>query len=187
VTTRLQPCARLGLAHFVSTLAVCGVAAFVLPPAACAAPAAVDVSAIARGAAPTQTSSEHDWTSVAIAPDVPESSDDDDGDDAPGSTSALAAVSHVRLASLGPTGRVVHVPVVSMASHVMDGHALRGPPLVDYDSSDLDVDDDDDDDDAASEFTPLGSTSVLRALAIFHFRFEPAFSRATDTQSLRAP
>jgi hypothetical protein len=127
----------------VSTLAVCGVAALIVPPASVTS-LTMDESAIA--AASSQTLPGHGWTADVLAPDVPDTDDDDGGDDAP-APSAVVPSAHSASHRFDRSWLLEHLVVISRASHVLEGHALRGPPVEDDDSSDADRDDDDDDDD----------------------------------------
>jgi hypothetical protein len=189
VTTRLPPYAGLGLAHFVSTLVVCGVAALVLPPSSCEASVAMDASAIA--AASHQTLPEHGWTADIVDPDPFDSSDDDDddgGDDAPGASSAIVPAACHTGHSFSDSWRLVHTHPVSCSSHTSDGHSLRGPPPVNGDSSDVDIDEDEDDDDRfAAESAPHSAASCPHTSPIFYSHPDLVLYRASDGPSLRAP
>ena len=143
MTTRLGPLAGLGFAHLVSTLVVCGVAALIVPPA-CAAVVTMDESAIA--AASSHTLPGHECAGELLSPDVPDSDDDDGGDDAPVASAIVPSVHAI--GRMFDQSWLLHHPAVTWrSSQACEGHALRGPPVSDEDSSDADQNDDDDDDD----------------------------------------
>jgi hypothetical protein len=78
---------------------------------------------------------------------------------------------------------------VSCSSHTSDGHSLRGPPPVNGDSSDADIDEEDDDDDDrfAAESAPHHAASCPQINPIFYSHIDLALYRASDVPSLRAP
>ena len=182
MTTRLRPYAGPGLAHFVSTLVVCGVAALVLAPSPCGASVAMEESVITADS--NQPSAEHAWTEIAVAPDPPDSSDDDDGgDDAPTASSGIVPVGCQERGAYRECWRLSQADIVSWSNHTADGHSLRGPPRADGDA--FNVDDDDDDD--ASVFSPRSAANHPPVLPPFHFQFDPLVRRASDSPWLRAP
>ena len=198
MTTRLRPFAGLGLAHLVSTLAVCGVAALIVPPASVTS-LTMDESAIA--AASIQTPPGHGWTADVLTPDAPDSDDDDGGDYAP-AAAAVVPATHTAAETFDRSWILEHLIVTSRASHVIEGHALRGPPVEDDDSSDADRDDDDDDDDDDTLRTERRGSAAPANVNLVAATDEdddrPIYTRPTldanlpisfvfDVQSLRAP
>ena len=164
-----------------STLAVCGVAALVVPPAAVAS-ATMDAPAVA--AAPDRTQPETGWTAELILTDPNDSDDGDDdgGDDAP-TASAVVPTGHQANRGFDRSWLLGHVVLVSKASQVIDGHALRGPPSISGHVPDLDRNHDYFD----PLFPPPVPASRPRPRPIFRSQLDHARCPAFDAQSLRAP
>jgi hypothetical protein len=195
VKTRLRPFAGLGLAQLVSTLAVCGVAALIAPPASVAADT-VDVPAIVAADVPTIVAADTvDVPTIAPAalhslpgqtltaefetPDVPDSDDDDGGDDAP-TASAVVPSTHGGGHTFDRSWLLRH-RVVRRASQVREGHALRGPPSDSGDALNLD-----DDDHLQSPDPTFIASGHLRPRPILRSQINHAIS-ASDVPSMRAP
>ena len=188
VTTRLRPFTGPGFAYLVSTLAICGVAALVVPPV-CVASDTSDVSTI--GSAPDRTQPEHGWAAELIVTDPADTDDGDDdgGDDAP-AASAVVPSAHGASHTFDRSWLLSHPVVVSRAEQVLEGHALRGPPSITENAPDLDDADDDDDRDFDCQVSPSTSCPEpggLRPRPVFHFQFAHTLNRASDGPSMRAP
>jgi hypothetical protein len=180
VTTRLSSCARLRIAHVVSTFVVCGVAALILP-APCEA---VDAFEAVASASPDKTPAPGEWTGGASLSDPdPSDDDEDDDDDAAPDGPAATTVSRATMASSGESA-VIREDVGHTPMQPLDGQNLRGPPSGDEDDSAID---DDDDDDRSDPPNRLLSALHSRALDQFRLQSAPTCRRSPDGPSLRAP
>jgi hypothetical protein len=189
MTTQSHSCARLGLAHLMSTMILVGAAGLFLPDSCDAWVAAgAYVSAVTD-----QTPESHDWTADTTLQDPPDSPDDEDGPDAQQDSSS-AIVGHVcAVTRFEPGLHIVQTAPVSMAARTVEGHFMRGPPAVEEDTSNLDEDDEDGDGDddgldagaALSGPSSPGATARNRFLSSSEVHFLRLLP--TGSLSLRAP
>ena len=163
-----------------STLAVCGVAALIVPPASLASDTS-DASRIA--AAPDRTQAERGLAAEPIVTDPVDSEEDDDGGDDASAASAAVPSRHGASHSFNRSWLLSHLVVVPRAEQVLEGHALRGPPSITRDEFDVD----DDDDRFGSFVPPSTAASYPRPRPLFRSQLDHALCPATDGQSLRAP
>ena len=179
-----------------STLAVCGVAALIAPPASVAADT-VDAIVLADTVAvpgivadtvdvPTIEAADlHSLPGETLAaefdtPEVPDTDDDDGGDDAPTAAAVLPSA-HGASHTFDRSWLLSHL-VVWRASQVREGHALRGPPSVSGDALNLD--------DVNHHLQFLDPTFIAsahpRPRPILRSQINHAIS-ASDVPSMRAP
>jgi hypothetical protein len=132
------------LALVVSIVVVCGIGAFLFDT----------TPSRAAGLVPHVGAIEHsdrcnpldapEWTAPDSDDRATDSSDDDDDDD--DGADAATTVMPLRASDSGQEWRERSVIVIALLSIEDEGHLLRGPPAVQGDAPDADVNDDDDDD-----------------------------------------
>jgi len=184
VTTHTSPCARQGVAPFLSTLVLLSVAGLIVP----AASAASIGEAAGIAAEASQSPQAPSWSVEPLLQDPADMPDDDDDDpDAQQDASSAISVARGLLMGIDSGSRLVRAAAPSLSSRALEGHYLRGPPAGAQDSSDIDDDRDDDDDDDHLESASCSITPGVRAFLPFSFQQRHVRTRAHDRQWLRAP
>jgi len=180
VTTHSRSCARLGLAHLLSTLVLVSVAGLMLPDAC---DAAVADGAVVSAGSPSPASP--DWNVEAVLQDPADSPDDDDDDpDAQQDASSAIAAGRAFAAGSDSSWRLAHGDGPLTASRSLEGHYLRGPPSLDQEPCDFD---DDSDDDSSLDSPSAAPGPLVRVSLTTFFEHERVRARAHDAALLRAP
>jgi hypothetical protein len=180
VTTHSRSCARLGLAHLLSTLALVSVAGLIVPDACDAAVA--DGAVVSAASQPVSP----EWNVEAVLQDPADTPDDDDDDDPDAQQDASSAVAAGRAIAdgLDSSWRLAYRDGPLTASHSLEGHYLRGPPAITQEPCDFD---DDSDDDSSLDSASTAPGPLVRASLPTFLEQDRVRARAHDTARLRAP
>jgi hypothetical protein len=166
--TTIRPRSIAGpvLAQFALMLVVCAGLVLLLPVPVSSDHDGSNDADTSLCAAPTDPSRGHQLTDGATVNDPDSCDDDDDGDDdgddddGPDGSSQALASAHRGDPHLDAAFHIVRIEADRRPYRPLDAHSLRGPPSLNQESNDADVDDDDDDDGSLRAHHPVFLAAV---------------------------